>query len=71
MTPHKRSRTEIQLAVLQVCVEGANLTRIVYQCNLNFRTVRPYLDELQENGLLSMDGLLYRTTDACRDTIAC
>jgi len=66
----KRSRTKIQLEVLQTCVDGARLTRIVYQCNLNFRTVRPYLAELQEKGLLSTDGLLYRTTDAGRDTMA-
>lgn len=51
----KRSRPKIKAEILQICQgdEGANVTKIVYGANLNFRTVRPYLDELVNEGFLS------------------
>jgi predicted transcriptional regulator len=71
MTP-KRSRQQIMLAILDLCTgEGAIKTRIVYKCNLNFRTARGYLDELQKDGLIQVIGQpphktkkgdIYRTT---------
>ena len=71
MTP-KRSRQEIMLAILDLCAgEGAIKTRIVYKCNLNFRTARGYLAELQQAGLIeairqthhrTKTGDIYRTT---------
>ena len=39
----KRSRDLIISQILFICAKGANKTRIVYQANLNFRTVDPYL----------------------------
>ena len=42
----KRSREAIITEILEVCEEGATKTRIVYQVNLNFHTVIPYLDLL-------------------------
>jgi predicted transcriptional regulator len=33
---------------------GANKTRIVYYCNLNFHTVNPYLELLLKNSLVEM-----------------
>jgi len=47
----KRSRHEIISQILDVCRNGASKTRIVYQVNLNFRTVNPYIDLLIKNGI--------------------
>jgi predicted transcriptional regulator len=47
----KRSRGEIVAQILDVCKAGANKTRIVYQANLNFRNVDPYLETLIKNDL--------------------
>ncbi len=61
----KRSRHEIFSKILKICANGASKTRIVYQANLNFRTVNPYLQTLIKNNLLeaSQDGhILYKTT---------
>jgi len=64
MTP-KRSRQQIMLAILDLCTgEGAIKTRIVYQCNLNFRIARGYLDELQKAGLIEAIRQTHRTTKA-------
>lgn len=61
----KRSRHEIISQILDICKSGASKTRIVYQVNLNFRTVNPYLDLLIKNELIEKkDGpsILYETT---------
>jgi predicted transcriptional regulator len=61
----KRCRNDIISHILSICLNGANKTRIVYQANLNFRTVNPYMDILIKNNLIeaSQGGLvLYRTT---------
>lgn len=50
----KRSKDAIISQILDVCVEGASKTKIVYQSNLNFRTVIPYIDLLTKNGLLEV-----------------
>lgn len=55
----------IVLQILEVCTEGAGKTRIVYQSNLNFSTVNPYLDLLVSCGLLERGPgprAVYRTT---------
>jgi predicted transcriptional regulator len=48
----KRTRDMIISQILDVCTSGANKTRIVYQANLNFRTVNPYLELLTNNGMI-------------------
>ena len=61
----KRSRDMIISQILNICIEGASKTRIVYQANLNFRTVNPYLEILTRNGLIDVrDGqtIMYETT---------
>jgi predicted transcriptional regulator len=65
----KRHHSEISLEILTVCQDGANLTRIVYRVFLNFRTVRPYLTELQEKGLIERSGRIYRTTQKGRQSM--
>ena len=63
----KRSRDQIKPQILAVCQEDdASKTRIVYQVNLNFRTVETYLDLLLEKGLLepiSGEHIMYKTTE--------
>jgi predicted transcriptional regulator len=48
----RRSKHAIISEILDVCRTGACKTRIVYQANLNFRTVNPYIDLLIKNNLL-------------------
>jgi len=62
----KRSKDMIITQVLDICNDGASKTKIVYQVNLNFKTVNPYIELLTKNGLLGVDDegpiTLYRTT---------
>ena len=63
----KRSRSLIVSQILEICTLGASKTKIVYQANLNFKTVNPYLDMLTKNGLINVkdkDGpkVIYETT---------
>jgi len=51
--------------ILDICVNGASKTRIVYQANLNFRTINPYLELLIRNSLIDVkkeQTLIYKTT---------
>jgi len=61
----KRSREEILGQILNTCQEGASKTRVVYQANLNFKTVNFYLETLIGNNLLEVrtgKNVLYETT---------
>jgi predicted transcriptional regulator len=61
----KRSRQEIISQILEICMDGASKTKIVYQVNLNFKTVNPYLDLLIKNDLIQVNegrAILYETT---------
>jgi predicted transcriptional regulator len=61
----KRSRQEIVSQILEICTNGAIKTQIVYQANLNFRTVNPYLDILIKNDLIKVNeecAIHYETT---------
>ena len=51
----KRSRNEIISQILEICKKGASKTKIVYQANLNFSTVNPYLDLLIKNDLIQIN----------------
>ena len=62
----KRSRDIIISKILDICTAGAHKTRIVYQANLNFRTVNPYLELLTKNGMINAqkesNPVVYETT---------
>jgi predicted transcriptional regulator len=61
----KRSRNEIISQILEICENGASKTKIVYQANLNFNSVNPYLDLLIKNDLIRVTegrAILYDTT---------
>ena len=49
----KRSRDIIMSNILKICIDGACKTKIVYQANLNFRTVRPYIELLTTKGMIN------------------
>lgn len=61
----RRSKDQIIIEILSRCANGENITKIVYQTNTNFTTVRAYLNLLTKNNLLECQGtspILYRTT---------
>jgi predicted transcriptional regulator len=61
----KRSRDMIISQILDICINGASKTRIVYQANLNFRTISPYLELLTKNELINVkteQTVIYKTT---------
>jgi predicted transcriptional regulator len=65
----KRSKHVIVSQILDICKNGACKTKIVYQANLNFRTVNPYIDLLIKNNLIEVkqgETILYETTDRGR-----
>ncbi len=62
----KRSKYQIISQILDICVGGACKTKIVYQANLNFRTINPYIDLLTKNGLIKASmgrNVSYETTN--------
>jgi predicted transcriptional regulator len=61
----KRSKDMIISQILDICINGASKTRIVYQANLNFRTINPYLELLTKNELINVkkeQTIIYKTT---------
>jgi predicted transcriptional regulator len=71
----RRSRTQVVCDILSEALDGANKTRLMYHCNMNFLRFNRYLDELLEAGLLvRMDSnpsnvVLYKTTDNGRELL--
>jgi predicted transcriptional regulator len=62
----KRSRHAIISQILDICNSGASKSKIIYQANLSFKTVTPYIELLTKNGLIeSKSGrtILYKTTN--------
>jgi predicted transcriptional regulator len=62
----KRNKDEIISEILSICINGAGKTRIVYQANLNFKTIEPYLQLLIKNNLVEVrqdKHVLYETTE--------
>jgi predicted transcriptional regulator len=61
----RRSKDQIVIEILSRCADGENITKIVYQTNTNFTTIRTYLNNLTKNDLLECQGtspILYKTT---------
>jgi predicted transcriptional regulator len=52
----RRSREQIMEQILKTCLVQTGKTTIVYQCNLNFRTVNPHLRRLIKAKLLNVQG---------------
>ena len=62
----KRSRFEIIMDILKICMGGARKTEIVYRGNLNFKMLKKYLAELQKCGFIMERNSLIYTTDSGR-----
>ncbi|MFB3764165.1 MAG: winged helix-turn-helix domain-containing protein [Methanotrichaceae archaeon] len=74
MMRRKRSSDMIIAQILEVCIDGATKTRIVYQSNLNFRTVNPYIDLLVRRRLIETaqdNRKLYKTTEEGIELMKC
>jgi len=73
----RRDKTQIIILILKICMRGANKTRIVYQANLNFKTVNPYLEHLEGIGLIQVtedaknDKIFYKTTPKGSKLVNC
>ncbi len=48
----KRSGYEIMIDILEVSLNGANKTRIVYSAYLNFKQAKQYIEHLKEAKLI-------------------
>jgi predicted transcriptional regulator len=59
----RRSKTAISVEILNVALEGAKKTHIVYRANLNFEVINRYLALLQDKGLINKIENLYITTE--------
>jgi len=64
-----RSRTDIAAAILEIALDGAIKTRIMYRAFLSFPQLKDYLSVLQERGLLDHieSEHEYRTTERGKD----
>jgi predicted transcriptional regulator len=61
-----RTLTAIIREILHLCwlEEGAAKTRIVYQVNLNFKSINPYLETLLALGAIKKSDSKYKITPA-------
>ncbi|VVB70272.1 Winged helix-turn-helix [uncultured archaeon] len=61
----RRSKDQMIIEILRICIDGENVTKIVYQSNTNFTTIKAYLDLLMKHDLVEyMDSSqkIYKTT---------
>jgi len=58
----RRNHFEIIAEILHTAKDGAKQTRIMYNCNLNYRQTRSLVSYLLETGLLTV-GNSYHTTE--------
>ncbi len=71
----RRSRAEVIADILGEALEGANKTRLIYRCNLNFARFNRYLYELLRANLVECvnanpEGVaLYKTTEKGRELL--
>ena len=69
MPRYRRSRVEVIRDILREAQKGANKTRIMYRCNLNFVCFNRYFEELIKKGLIlevesNPNGVkIYKTTE--------
>lgn len=58
----RRNNLDIEADLLKIARSGSILTWLVYNGNMNFNTIKPYLENLIKRGLLEKEGKLYMTT---------
>lgn len=73
MRSKRRTNDLIASQILKICRHGASKTRVVYQANMNFKTVKPYLDTLIKSKCIEAvdEGprVVYKTTPKGIDLI--
>lgn len=68
----RRNKEQIMIKILDLCKRGhQNKTAIVYQANLNFRTVAPYLELLVGKGYLEEREGGYVISRVGEEVLAC
>lgn len=71
----RRSRTEVVSVILSEALEGANKTRLMYRCNLNFARFNHHLENLLNAGLVECINdnpevlAKYKTTEKGRELL--
>jgi predicted transcriptional regulator len=75
MQGHRRGEIEIIRDILEVCLRGANKTKIVYSANLNFSRLEKYFRTLLSLGFIAEEddpagSIVYRTTKAGMDFLS-
>ncbi len=55
MTKYRR-RIEIVADILRIVANGARKTHIMYQCNLSYKLLKRYLQEVSKAELIHVDG---------------
>jgi predicted transcriptional regulator len=71
LVSRRRSDIKIAIEILNIALNGAGKTEIVYKADLNFRQARKYLNFLLEKGLITVHDNPnrrneYRTTEKGR-----
>jgi predicted transcriptional regulator len=63
----RRSEVQILIDILNISLKGVKVTRLMYQANLSYFTLRKYLKATQKQGLIEKinkeGSLKYCTTD--------
>ena len=68
----RRDRCEIVIRILEICKQpDTSKTKIVYQANLNFKSVEPYLKHLQKEGFIIKVGSHFRTLPRGDEALSC
>lgn len=68
-----RTKEEILIRVLEICLSDANKTAIVYNSNLNFARTNLYLESLINGGFIAViegSHRMYKTTDEGKDLLS-
>jgi len=68
---HRRGEVQILMDILNISLSGVKVTHLMYRANLSYSTLRKYLFEALDKGLISnvrnSDGsVVYRTTEKGR-----
>jgi predicted transcriptional regulator len=61
---------ELRRSLLQVCENGANKTKMVYQTDMNFKSAESHIGVLIEAGDVVYDGHKYTITDRGKKALA-
>jgi predicted transcriptional regulator len=61
-----RTKLQIIFQILNLCQGGASKTKIVIQANMNYKSVKPYIDMMASRDLIKLERefpMTYTTTE--------